>query len=398
MHARQMPQLHQPHDVNDVKMRQGLGLRSGVFPSHLSSVQRYAHQQLKPGVSFPISSPQLLPAVSAQINQHSSPQIDQQNVPPAIRTPLQSANSPFAPSPCTPMVSSPMPGDPETPVVTSLSNAANVSHQQTNVAPGAPQSLSIGTPGISPSPFLECGAPDGTHGNASAVLSGKSGVMEQPLERLLKAVKSISPKALTASVRDIESVVNMIDSNAESAPGNVSTATVGEDLVAMTKCRMQARNFLTQDGTTGIKRVRRCTNGMLLNFAASAGSMNDSFKQLTGSETSELESTATSSIKKARMEVHHSLFEEIREINECLIDTCVDISDEDVDLSVASTAVGSEGTVVRCCFSAISLSPSLKSLYTSVQMLPIQPFRMLVPSNYPNCSPILLDSLPVEVR
>lgn len=116
-------------------------------------------------------------------------------------------------------------------------------------------------------------------------------------------VKSISPKALTASVRDIESVVNMIDSNAGSAPGNVSTATVGEDLVAMTKCRMQARNFLTQDGTTGIKRVRRCTNGMLLNFAASAGSMNDSFKQLTGSETSELESTATSSIKKARMEV-----------------------------------------------------------------------------------------------
>lgn len=75
-------------------------------------------------------------------------------------------------------------------------------------------------------------------------------------------------------------------------------------------------------------------------------------------------------------QVHHCLFEEIREINECLIDTCVDISDEDVDLSVASTAVGSEGTVVRCCFSAISLSPSLKSLYTSVQMVSLSTFHL----------------------
>jgi len=192
MSAHQMPQLHQLHDVNDLKMRQGLGVRSGAFPSHLSSVQRYSHQQLKPGASFPLSSPQLLPAVSPQISQHSSPQIDQQNVPPSVRTPLQSANSPFAPSPSTPMVPSPMPGDPEKPVVISLSNAANVGHQQTNIVPGAPRSLSVGTPGISPSPFLECGAPDATHGNASTVPSGKSRVTEQPLERLLKAVSSIT--------------------------------------------------------------------------------------------------------------------------------------------------------------------------------------------------------------
>jgi len=30
-------------------------------------------------------------------------------------------------------------------------------------------------------------------------------------------------------------------------------------------------------------------------------------------------------------------------------------------------------------------------------MSPIQPLRLLVPSNYPNCSPILLDKFPVEV-
>jgi len=112
--------------------------------------------------------------------------------------------------------------------------------------------------------------------------------------------KSISPKALNASVSDIGSVVSMIDRIAGSAPGNGSRATVGEDLVAMTKCRLQARNFLTQDGSTGTKRMRRHTSAMPLNVASSVGSMSDSFKEL---ETSELESTATSSIKKTRIEV-----------------------------------------------------------------------------------------------
>lgn len=395
--AHQMSQVHQ-NDVNE-KMRQNLGLRSGAFPQHLSSAQRFAHQQLKPGASFPVSSPQLLQSASPQINQHS-PQIDQQNLhqsAPKGGTPLQSANSPFVPSPSTPLAPSPMPGDVEKSAVSSLSNAVNVGNQQSG-APAASQSLSIGTPGISPSPLFECAGPDGTHGNSSTVVSGKSSLTEQPLDRLLKAVKSISPTALNASVCDIGSVVSMIDRIAGSAPGNGSRATVGEDLVAMTKCRLQARNFLTQDGSTGTKRMRRYTSAMPLNVAAGVGSINDSFKQLAGSETSELESTATSSIKKARTEVNHALLEEIREINERLIDIVVDVSDEDLDPSVAASASeGREGTIVKCSFSAISLSPNLKSHYTSAQMSPIQPLRLLVPVNYPNCSPILLDKLPVDV-
>lgn len=113
----------------------------------------------------------------------------------------------------------------------------------------------------------------------------------------------MSPKALSASVSDIGSVVSMIDRIAGSAPGNGSRAAVGEDLVAMTKCRLQARNFITQDGTNGTRKMRRYTSAMPLNVVSSAGSMNDSFKQVTGSETSDLESTATSSIKRPRIEV-----------------------------------------------------------------------------------------------
>lgn len=394
--AHQMPQLHQ-NDVND-KMRQGLGLRPGAFPQHLSSAQRFAHQQLKPGASFPVSSPQLFQAVSPQINQHS-PQIDHQNLQQSVSkggTPLQSANSPFVPSPSTPLAPSPMPGDAEKPAVSSLSNVANIGNQQSG-APVASQSLSIGTPGISPSPLFECAGPDGTHANSSAVASGKSSLTELPLDRLLKAVKSISPKALSASVCDIGSVVSMIDRIAGSAPGNGSRATVGEDLVAMTKCRLQVRN-VPQDGSAGTKRMRRHTSAMPLNVAATVGSMNDNFKQFAGSETSELESTATSSIKKARTQVNHALLEEIREINERLIDTVVDVNDEGMDPSVSTPpSEGSEGTIVRCSFSAVSLSPNLRSHYTSAQMSPIQPLKLLVPLNYPNCSPILLDKLPVDV-
>lgn len=116
-------------------------------------------------------------------------------------------------------------------------------------------------------------------------------------------MKSISSKALSASVSDIGSVVSMTDRIAGSAPGNGSRAAGGEDLVAMTKCRLQARNLLTQDGSVGNKRMTRHTSAMSLNVGSSAGSINDSIKHLTGSEISDLESTATSPVKKPRIKV-----------------------------------------------------------------------------------------------
>jgi PAX-interacting protein 1 len=192
LQTHQMPQLHQINDVNDVKMRPGMGVKPGAFQQHLSVGQRaYPHQQLKSGSPFP--STQLLQAQSPQISQHSSPQVDQQNLlVPKAGTPLQTASSPFViPSPSTPMAPSPMPGDSEKP--SSLSNAANIGHQQTTGAGAQVQSLAIGTPGISASPLLaEFSGPDGTHANALSTISGKSSVTEQPLERLIKAVSKAS--------------------------------------------------------------------------------------------------------------------------------------------------------------------------------------------------------------
>ncbi|XP_073288252.1 mediator of RNA polymerase II transcription subunit 15a-like isoform X1 [Primulina huaijiensis] len=403
--AQQMMQLNQINDTNDIKMRHQISSKSGVIQQHTSSGQRqsYHHPHMKSGTPFSISSPQVLQGGSPQISLHPSPQLDQQNLQAShvkAGTPLQSANSPFiVPSPSTSMVPSPMPGDSEkiNPGVSSLSNAGNIVHNSTAGASGPAQSLAIGTPGISASPLLaEFTSPDGTHGAASTIVSGNNNVVEQPLERLIKVVKSMSQKALSASVSDISSVVSMVDRIAGSAPGNGSRAAVGEDLVAMTKCRLQARNFFTQDGPGGTKKMRRYTSAMPSNVVSSTCSVSDNVRHINGSE-SDGESTGASSVKRPRIEANHALEEELHEINQRLIDTAVYIC-EDVDpTAVAAAAEGGGGIIVKCSFSAVALSPNLKSQYASAQMSPIQPLRLLVPNNYPNCSPILLDKFPVEV-
>ncbi|KAK9156582.1 hypothetical protein Scep_003156 [Stephania cephalantha] len=404
LQSHSMPQLHQMNE--DLKMRQGMSFKPGMSQQHHSAGQRasYHHQSLKSGTQFPIS-PQLAQAASPQISQHASPQIDQQNLLTPFSkagTPLQSTNSPFiVASPPTPLAPSPMPGDSEKQAsgVTLIPNAGNGGQPQATSALAQAQSLAIGTPGISASPLLaEFTSPDGNQGTASAIISGKPNLTEQPMERLIKAVKSMSPKALTAAVSDIGAVISMIDRIAGSAPGNGSRAAVGEDLVAMTKCRIQARNLMTQDGNSGNKKMRRDTSAMPLNVVSSCGSANDSFKQLNALETSDVESTATSGMKRPRFEVNHALLEEIREINQGLIDTVLDVSDEDVDSTAAAAAAeGGEGTIVKCSFNAVALSPNLKSQYASAQMSPILPLRLLVPTNYPISSPILLDKFPAEL-
>ncbi|RZC52888.1 hypothetical protein C5167_021329 [Papaver somniferum] len=289
-----------------------------------------------------------------------------------------------------------IPGDPEkqTSGVSSQSNAGNIGHVHDIAYLGQVQSPAIGTPGISPSPLIEeFTGPNGNQVTSSTIT--KPSVTEQPIERLLKAVNSISPKAFSASVSDIGSVISMIDRIAGSAPGNGSKAAVGEDLVAMAKCRIQARNLIQQDGSSARKKMRRHTVAVPLKAMSSAGSMNDNFKQLVSMELSDIESTGTTRMKRSRDEANHVLLEEIGKINQRLIDTVVDISDEDVH-PIAS-AGAAEGTILKCSYNAVALSRNLKALYASAQMTPIQPLRLLVPTNYPNCSPILLDRFPVEL-
>lgn len=67
------------------------------------------------------------------------------------------------------------------------------------------------------------------------------------------------------------------------------------------------------------------------------------------------------------MQANHSLIEEIKDINLRLIDTVVEISDEDVD-SAAGAAEG-EGIIVKCSYTAVAISPNLKSQFVAAQMV-----------------------------
>jgi PAX-interacting protein 1 len=197
LQTHQMPQINQMNDINDMKMRQTMGVKQGVFQQHLTSGQNsaYSHQQSKQGSPFQVSSPQLFQAASPQIPQHSSPQVDQQTHLQSltkVATPLQSSNSPFGvPTPSPPMAPSPMLGDAEKPIPgVSSSNAVNVG-QHTGGAAAPAQSLAIGTPGISASPLLaEFSGPD-AYVNALAATSGKP-TAEQPIDRLIRAVSLTS--------------------------------------------------------------------------------------------------------------------------------------------------------------------------------------------------------------
>ncbi|CAD5312836.1 unnamed protein product [Arabidopsis thaliana] len=128
---------------------------------------------------------------------------------------------------------------------------------------GVLQSLEIGTPGISASPLLpELTSPDGNIINPLTSTCGKSTATELPIERLIRAMKSISPQALSSAVCDIRSVVSMVDRIAGSVPGKGSRASFGVDLVAMTKCHLQERNFMTQEGMMATMKRKRQTTPM----------------------------------------------------------------------------------------------------------------------------------------
>ncbi|RID57727.1 hypothetical protein BRARA_F01083 [Brassica rapa] len=405
----QKQQLIQQHQ-QQLQARQQVAqndVSRGMFQQHSLQSQRTSSplQHLKPGSQLPVTSPQLLPGGSPQMTQqHLSPQVDQKNVISSVNkngTPVQPANSPFVvPSPSTPLAPSPMQVASEKPSGASSLSMGNIARQQATGTQGVVQSIAFGTPGISASPLLqEFISPEGNNLNPLTSTFGKPNATELPIERLIRAVKSISPQSLSSAVSDIGSVVSMVDRIAGSAPGNGSRASVGEDFVAKTKCRLQARNFMAQEGMTPTKKMKRGTTAMPLSVYSLEGSVGDNCKQFACSETSDLESTATSVGKKARTETEHALLEEIKEINQRLIDTVVEISDDEdaADSSEGATASkGCEGTTVRLSFIAVSLSPALKAHLSSTQMSPIQSLRLLVPCSYPNVSPSLLYKLPVE--
>ncbi|XP_035541538.1 mediator of RNA polymerase II transcription subunit 15a-like isoform X2 [Juglans regia] len=386
---------HQENAVNDSRVKGGMGVKSGRILQNQSGAtcSVYSSQHSKPGASVPISSSE----VSCHPLAHHCPRIDVQNLP----TPLTEAGTCFhSAKSCSALPSSlaqpSMLGNCEKPTFDAPSglDTGNIRHPHVPGSLGPGQSLAICTPGMSVSPYLEeLDTLDGTNCNMPTFNYDQSSVAEQPIKRLINVVNSISSKKLSAAIGDIGSVIGITDWISSSLPANGSRAAIGEDLVAMTKSSLQARYLKGWNDTSGTRKRNRCTDWI----ASNPSPMNDGFRQWIDLEKPELESSAMSCIKRPRIEVKHALLEEIRKINQQLIDTVVVISDEHTISTAAATGCG-EGTIVMCSFTAVAACPNFKSQPVSSQASPIQPLKLLVPASYPHTSPVLLDKMPVGAR
>ncbi|CAL5381474.1 unnamed protein product [Camellia sinensis] len=398
--AQQSPQLYQMNEVNSMKVRQGMGVKAGNCLQHHSVGKLSVNNPcfVKPEALSPMSLPQLLQTASPQIPQHCSPLSDQKILQTSFRNSgnrLQSSNSMSVAPPSTSLGPLPIKGDFNrlTSVVSSITNSANNELKETSDALALDTSFVISTPGLSPSLLLAESDLDQNHNHVSTTEFCEPSVTEEPIQQLIKVVRSMSYEALSSSVSDMESIVRMVERTAGSIPGNGSRSAVGEDLVPVTNFRLQGAKL---DGNSMTMKMRRYARAMPSNTVAS-GCITDSCKQFTDPKTCDESSTATLHNKRPRVEVNWTLLKEIREINQQLIDTVVDISEVN-STGATSVTEGGEGTIVKCSFNAITINPNMKTEPASAPVSPILPLRLLVPRNYPACSPVLLDKLPAEVR
>ncbi|KAJ6870275.1 hypothetical protein NC652_036029, partial [Populus alba x Populus x berolinensis] len=204
------------------------------------------------------------------------------------------------------------------------------------------QSTASGTPGISASPLLE-----------EYTSSPNTSDTNQPLQRLLQAIAGGSAE-------------------------RHSKGAIGEDLVSETIFHVQERNFSLQRLSMKDKEMEHQSNAMA---SDTIGQPMDWI--------SDFDSTATSRFNKLRTEPSNDLLNEIRHVNQRLVETTVDVdSTEDVYLPEASA-----GTIIKCSYKAVAVSGDFKSLSSS-PMFPELTLRLLVPAEFPNSSPIILDRLP----
>ncbi|KAK1575326.1 hypothetical protein Q3G72_004505 [Acer saccharum] len=227
------------------------------------------------------------------------------------------------------------------------------------------QSVAADSSGVSTSCFhIKSTNQDGNQQSSST---------KQPLQRLLDAVKSLSPESLRASVSEIGSVVNLTDMLAGTACKD-SRAAFGEDLTSGQRCHLQAGKFRLQN-----------KRSLAMNVSSSSLCQTNDLNQSTSQIGDFLESTTTYMIKRRRIEPSKGLLDEIRYTNQLMVETMVDL---DPTEDTATYEAG-EGTTVRCTYRAVAFDGNLK-------MLPVLPLRLLVPADYPNSSPIILDGLNVD--
>ncbi|KAI9108692.1 hypothetical protein K1719_020339 [Acacia pycnantha] len=94
------------------------------------------------------------------------------------------------------------------------------------------------------------------------------------------------------------------------------------------------------------------------------------------------------------LQLKGTLLRELKEVIMLLLDVQLVFNQAN---NIPSLAAGASGIIVELHFTGLTLSLDFFSYLVSKQMS-IKPLRLHIPTNYPNCSPIILDEMASESR
>ncbi|KAM3370534.1 hypothetical protein ACQJBY_018077 [Aegilops geniculata] len=201
-------------------------------------------------------------------------------------------------------------------------------------------------------------------------------VTEKPIDRLMAAIRSSSPAALRSSANSIWSVLSMSDTIPHGQIGTVLDGTSSQQ---------------QRGGSNTARKMKRVFNDTAAHSESLLlGSMDGSCMTLE-CDTSDSGSSSEQNIKRPKTQnANDALLKEIKSINDTLIDTVVSISMDGI-------APYDGGTTIKLSYTAVSLSPTVKSLIATSEMSLVLPVKLFVPADYPSSSPVPINDEGDEV-
>ncbi|KAF7018669.1 hypothetical protein CFC21_031933 [Triticum aestivum] len=204
----------------------------------------------------------------------------------------------------------------------------------------------------------------------------RTSVTEKPIDRLMAAIRSSSPAALRSSANSIWSVLSMSDTIPHGQIGTVLDGTSSQQ---------------QRGGSNTARKMKRVFNDTAAHSESlPLGSMDGSCMTFE-CDASDSGSSSEQNIKRPKTQnVNDALLKEIKSINDTLIDTVVSISMDGI-------APYDGGTTIKLSYSAVSLSPTVKSLFATSEMSLVLPVKLFVPADYPSSSPVPINDEGDEV-
>ncbi|KAK7343039.1 hypothetical protein VNO80_26001 [Phaseolus coccineus] len=230
------------------------------------------------------------------------------------------------------------------------------------------------------------------------------------VKHILKVLAVISPEASSAALSEIREVLYLNDVmptseflngppkmvQQQNQPGLI--AQTGKNLASDIEPFSQARYVTCHDFVpTGRKRSNSMNTVASFYTSRISASSCHSFNQLSDAEKPDWTSV-TCKKKKPRIVENSSLLQEIKEINNRLVDSEIVIAENDSFYKAPGVAAeDSEGLVIEFLFNAVSVNKNLLSHISADKKPIIKPLRLFVPTNYPISSPVIVDKKLSEV-